>query len=100
MQWAIHQTSNHWPSTFFRISVARSDPQQIRAAQEQIDAERNRIVESHMDTILHTEGMITYRDLLEMTPNDIGIFVQQFLNLVEKKNTAAKAARGKKSVSL
>ena len=53
-----------------------------------------------MDTILHTEGMITYRDLLEMTPNDIGIFVQQFLNLVKKKNTAAKAARGKKSVSL
>ena len=82
------------------MSVARSDYQQVRAAQEKIDAERKQLIANIMDSILYTEGAFSYHDLLVMEPSEIQIMIDRFSHKVETENNARQAAAGKKSVSL
>ena len=82
------------------MSVARSDYQQVRAAQEKIDAERDHLKASMMDTVLYTNGAFSYHDLLQMEPSEMDILIDQFTNKIEKENQSYQSAKGKKSVSL
>tara|TARA_B100000902_G_C27290185_1_gene906678 strand:+ start:1975 stop:2223 length:249 start_codon:yes stop_codon:yes gene_type:complete len=82
------------------MSVARSDYQQVRAAQEKIDAERDHLKASMMDTVLYTNGAFSYHDLLQMEPSELDLLIEQFSSKVERENQAVQATAGKKSVKL
>ena len=82
------------------MSVAQSDYQQVRAAQEKMDAEKDDLIASLMDSVLFTQGAFSYHDLLAMEPHDIQIMIDRFTNKLEMESNARQAASGKKSVSL
>tara|TARA_B100001250_G_scaffold414426_1_gene452744 strand:+ start:2546 stop:2794 length:249 start_codon:yes stop_codon:yes gene_type:complete len=82
------------------MSVARNDYQQVRAAQEQMDAERKDGIAQLMDTVLYTNGAFSYHDLLKMEPLEIEILVNKFTEKVEKETAVTQQRAGKKSVKL
>ena len=82
------------------MSVARSDYQQVRAAQEKIDAERDGLKANLMDTVLYTNGAFSYHDLLQMEPLEIEVLADKFTEKIEREHGATQQRAGKKSVKL
>ena len=82
------------------MSVARSDYQQVRAAQEQMDAERKDGIAQLMDTVLYTNGAFSYHDLLQMEPMEIEVLGNKFTEKIERETSATQQRAGKKSVKL
>jgi len=82
------------------MSVARSDYQQVRAAQEKIDAERDGLKANLMDTVLYTNGAFSYHDLLQMEPMEIEVLGNKFTEKIERETSATQQRAGKKSVKL
>ena len=93
LQKSIWDSYYYRPSTFFRISVARNDWRQVRAAQEKIDEQRSEIESKLWDAVIYSDGMVSYAELLQLNNHQIQMFVKRFTEYTEQKNQAVKKSR-------